>query len=76
MSSYLDIAKEVAVGNTQGTSRADREWDRFLACAIATPNGQGLYDPSESPEMSSGVPIEDWRAFERDCGNLGKRSNS
>ena len=58
-------------------SKADREWDRFLACAIPTPDGNGLYDPSASgPEMPVGVSIEDWRAFENDCRNLGKRGES
>ncbi|MCH8853188.1 MAG: hypothetical protein IID41_11130 [Planctomycetes bacterium] len=52
---------------------ADREWDRFLACAISTPDGLGLYDPSESPTMPAGVPIEDWQRFENDCGHLGRR---
>ncbi|MCH8854070.1 MAG: hypothetical protein IID41_15680 [Planctomycetes bacterium] len=50
--------------------------DRFLACAISTPDGNGLHDPSESPTMPAGVPIEDWRAFERDCGRMGKRGES
>ena len=48
---------------------ANREWDRFFACAIPTPNGLGLYDPSESPDMPSGV---DGEAFERDCGRVGR----
>ena len=51
---------------------ADREWDRFLACAIPTPNGLGLYDPSESPDMPRGADGEDWRAFERDCARPDK----
>ncbi|MCZ6653038.1 MAG: hypothetical protein O7D91_08420 [Planctomycetota bacterium] len=34
-------------------SKADAEWTRFLLVAKPTPNGLGLYDPSESPEMLS-----------------------
>ena len=56
-------------------AKIDREWNRFLGCAIPTPNGLGLYDPSESPDMPSGVPIEDWRRFEHDCANLGRRKS-
>lgn len=52
-------------------NRADVEWDRFLACAIPTPNGLGWHDPDESPDMPRGVKIEAWRAFERDCVRLG-----
>ena len=61
---------------TQVPSKADVEWDRFLACAVPTPNGLGLYDPSESPDMPSGVPIEDWRAFECDCARPGRGSRA
>ncbi len=57
-------------------SRADREWDRFLACAIPTPNGLGLYAPAESPEMASGVPGEQRRAFEDDFAHLGRGSKA
>ncbi|MCH8852370.1 MAG: hypothetical protein IID41_06905 [Planctomycetes bacterium] len=54
-------------------SKADAEWDRFLSCAIPTPNGLGWYDPAESPDMPAGIPIEDWRAFERDCATWTRR---
>ena len=46
-----------------GTTRADIEWDRFLACAVPTPNGLGLYDPSESPDMPAGVTAGLWNAL-------------
>ena len=72
MNSYLDIAKKVTLGNTQGSSRADVEFARFARVAKPMPGG-GLYDPiNGAPEMPSGVPIEDWRAFENDCAHLGK----
>ena len=57
-------------------SKADIEWRRFLACAIPTPNGLGLYDPSEPAEMPSGADGEKWRRFERDCAHLGKRGET
>ena len=43
---------------TQAPNKADIEWDRFLACAIPTPNGLGLYDPvNGTPEVSSGFVL-------------------
>ena len=50
---------------------ADREFDRFAAVAVRMPGG-GLYDPSQSPDMPSGITGEQWRAFENDCGRLGR----
>lgn len=67
--SVESIAQSTRLGDAP---KVDAEFDRFFACAVPTPNGLGLYDPSESPDMPSGVPIEDWRAFERDCGRLGR----
>ena len=62
---------------TTDDAKIDAEFDRFAAVAEPTPNGQGWYDPiNGTPEIPSGVPIEDWRAFEKDCGSLGKRSKS
>ena len=58
--------------NDQAETYADREWNRFLSVAIPTPNGLGWYDPSESPEMPSGITGEQWDAFLADCRNLGK----
>ena len=55
-----------------GMSRADAEWTRFLGVAVETPNGLGLYDPSESPDMPSGITGEQWDAFVADCGRLGR----
>ena len=55
-------------GDADG-SYADREWDRFLS--VAVPTRGGLRDPAE-PTLRRGVPIEAWRAFERDCAHLGK----
>ena len=72
MGLYLDIAKKVTVGNTQGSGYADREFDRFFAVAVPTPNGLGLFDPSESADMPSGISGEQWGAFVEYCGNLGK----
>ncbi|MCH8852339.1 MAG: hypothetical protein IID41_06750 [Planctomycetes bacterium] len=66
------IRPESATRQPDDKTYADREWDRFLACAIPTPNGLGWYDPSEAPEMPSGVPGADWDAFVADCGNLGR----
>ncbi|MCH8851616.1 MAG: hypothetical protein IID41_03075 [Planctomycetes bacterium] len=63
------IAQSTQLGDAP---KVDAEFDRFFACALPTPNGLGLYDPTESPEMPAGVPIEDWRAFERDFAHLGK----
>ncbi len=54
------------------TTYADREWDRFLSVAVPTPNGLGLYDPSEPAAMPVGVPGAAWDAFVADCGGLGK----
>ena len=73
MGLYLDISKKVTVGNAQGSSYADREFDRFERVAVPTPNGQGWYDPAESPVMPAGVPWLDWEKFERDCSGLGRR---
>ena len=57
-------------------SIADREFDRFARVAVPTPGG-GWYAPvNGGPEMPSGVPIEEWRAFERDCGNLGRKKKN
>ena len=53
-------------------SRCDAEFDRFAAIAKPMPGG-GWYDPIHgAPEMPSGVPGDDWDAFVRNCGNLGK----
>ncbi len=78
MGLYLDIANQAAEGQCASQeSYADREWDRFLACAIPTPDGGGLYDPINGrPEMPSGVAGEDWRALEHDCAYLGRGSKS
>ncbi len=77
MCSYLDIAKRVTLANTQGSSRADREWDRFLSVAVETPDGNGLYDPIHgAPEMPHGVDDEAWRRLEHDFAHLGKRGES
>ena len=56
--------------NRPDDSYADREFDRFFACAVPTPNGLGLYDPAESPDMPRGADGEAWRRFERDCGRM------
>lgn len=54
-------------------SYADREWDRFFACAIPTPNGLGLYDPiNGAPAMPSGVSGERWDALVADFAGMGK----
>ena len=55
----------------QPPSKADVEWRRFLAVAEPMADGSGWFDPTAEP-VPVGVPIEDWRAFERDCSNLGK----
>lgn len=62
---------------TQAPSKADIEWDRFLAVAVPMPGG-GLRDPGEcSAELDrqirvGGVSGEDWDSFIDDCGRLGK----
>ncbi|MCH8880539.1 MAG: hypothetical protein IID34_11730 [Planctomycetes bacterium] len=66
----------LAQTSADGDSYADREWRRFLACAVSTPNGLGLYDPSESPEMPSGITGEQWDTFVADCGRLGGGSRT
>ena len=57
-------------------SYADREWERFLSVAVETPDGRGWHDPSESPEMPSGIPGEQWDQFVADFAHLGKRGGS
>ena len=58
---------------TQPPSKAEAEWDRFLAIAIPTPDGLGLFDPVHGvPEMPRGVAWEDWQRFENDCSRLGR----
>ncbi len=67
-------ASEYSTAESPG--KADIEWDRFISVARPMPGG-GLYDPiNGSAEMPSGIPIEAWRAFERDCGNLGRKKKS
>ena len=61
---------------TPDDAKIDAEFDRFFAIAVPTPDGLGLYDPSESPEMPSGVLGEDWRRFEDDFRHLDKRSKT
>ncbi|MCH8879688.1 MAG: hypothetical protein IID34_07365 [Planctomycetes bacterium] len=56
-----------------GESYADREWDRFLACAVPTPNGLGLYDPSESPDMPAGVTAGLWDVLVATAAKLRQR---
>lgn len=59
-----------------GASRAETAFDRFRRVAEPMPGG-GWYCPVHgSPEMPAGVPIEDWRAFENDCGRLGRGSKA
>ncbi len=70
MGLYLDIAKKVTVGNTQGSGYADREWDRFFAVAVPARDG-GLRDPAE-PILQRGVSGERWDSFIADCARLGK----
>jgi len=41
-------------------AKIDAEWDRFLTCAVPTPNGNGLHDPSESPDWPTGIRGELW----------------
>ena len=60
--------------NPYDDAKIDAEFDRFFACAIPTPNGLGLYDPSESLDMPSGIPGAAWDAFIRDCGPPGPKS--
>ena len=63
---------------TADASKTDIEWDRFLDCAVPTPNG-GLRDPGEcSAELDrqirvGGVSSEDWDSFIDDCARLGRR---
>ena len=61
---------------TQPPSKADVEWDRFLACAIPMPDGNGLYDPAFGPEVPAGVVWGAWQAFERDCASMGRGGNA
>lgn len=57
MNSYLDIAKKVTLGNTQGSSRADREFARFERVAVRMADG-GWYCPVYgNPEMPSGYVV-------------------
>ena len=63
---------------TADASKTDIEWDRFLECAVPTPNG-GLRDPGEcSAELDrqirvGGVSGEDWDSFIDDVARLGRR---
>ena len=71
-------SSEPDAGGTDSASgsipgRADREWDRFLACAVPTPNGLGLYDPSESPDMPAGVTAGLWDVLVATAAKLRQR---
>ena len=74
MCSYLDIAKRVTLANTQGLSRADREFDRFERVAEPMPGG-GWFDPTQEP-VPVGISGEAWDAFVADCGRLGRGSKT
>lgn len=53
-------------------AKIDDEFDRFERVAEPLPDGSGWFDPAFGPEMPTGVSGESWRAFERDCGCLGR----
>ncbi len=60
-------------GNTHrpDDSHADREFARFERVAKPMADGSGWFEPTREP-VPAGIPIEDWRAFVRDCAHLGK----
>ena len=55
--SYKAPLLEILSESASSAHYADREWDRFLACAIPTPDGDGLYDPTQEPVPMSGYVV-------------------
>ena len=64
-------ASVAQVHHTTNLNKVDAEFLRFARVAEPLPDGSGWFDPTAEP-VPVGDPIEAWRAFERDCCNLGK----
>lgn len=73
----VDSSEIAGVGSEVGTSRADREFDRFLAAAIPTESG-GLRDPVNCSEglarqiREGGISWEVVEESEIDYASLGR----